>query len=245
MAIYRLAAPNSDGRKLLAPVWHTLGLVLFALATSYFQSSRVVHLQNYNVRNRIAVYSFTICFELVLLAYVWFLGIRHTGTRFTDVIGGRWENAKEIWRDVGIAFLFWFVVGIFLVSLAHVIGKNPEMTKAAQVIMPRSPLELAIWIALSISAGFCEEFVFRGYLQKQFFALTASTTAAIAGQALVFGVAHAYQGVKGILTIAVYGALFGILAHMRRSLRPGMLQHVMQDSAAGIFLYLSRYLPKS
>ena len=59
---------------------------------------------------------------------------------------------------------------------------------------------MTVWVLLSISAGFCEEFVFRGYLQKQFFALTGSDAAAIAGQALIFGVAHGYQGVKGMIT---------------------------------------------
>jgi len=237
-------APHSDKHKLLAPVWHTIGLVLLVLAVSYFQSSRRGHLQNYNITNRIAVYSFTICFELVLLAYVWFLGIRHSGTRFKDVIGGRWDTAKDVWRDIGVAFLFWIVVAVFLVAVGHVLGKNPDMTKVFQVIAPRGPLELAIWILLSISAGFCEEFVFRGYLQKQFFALTGNVPAAIAGQAIIFGAAHAYQGFRGVLTITVYGALFGILANMRNSLRPGMIQHVVQDSFAGIFLSLSKYLPK-
>jgi hypothetical protein len=59
--------------------WHTVGLVLFVLATAVFQSSRMGHLQNHNFTNRIAVYSFTICFELLLLSYVWFLGILRAG----------------------------------------------------------------------------------------------------------------------------------------------------------------------
>jgi hypothetical protein len=105
-------------------------------------------------------------------------------------------------------------------------------------MMPRGALEILLWVLLSISAGFCEEFIFRGYLQKQFFAITGINGVAIAGQALVFGVAHGYQGIKGMTSIAIYGALFGILATMRKSLRPGMIQHSMQDSFAGIALNL-------
>jgi hypothetical protein len=45
-------------------------------------------------------------------------------------------------------------------------------------------------------------------------------------------------------SIAIYGALFGILAIMRKSLRPGMIQHSMQDSFAGIALNLiAKYRP--
>jgi uncharacterized protein len=239
-----LAAPFQS-RKLLAPVWHTVVLILFVFATSFFQSRRMGHIENYHVTNRIALYSFTICFELILLAYVWFLGIRPTGTKFKEVIGGRWASARDVWRDIGVACLFWIVVVVFLIMSSHLLGKNTDMNRVLQIIMPRGLLELGVWILLSISAGFCEEFVFRGYLQKQFFALTGSDATAIAVQAIVFGAAHQYQGLKGMVSIAIYGALFGVLAKMRNSLRPGMIQHTMQDSTAGILLSLfSKYLPK-
>ena len=243
MSTTNLLAAQSDKPKLLAPVWHTIGLVFFVLALSYLQSAHRGHLQNANT-NRLAVYSFSICFELVLLAYVWFLGIRHTGIRFKDVIGGRWDTARDVWRDVGVAFVFWIVVVVTLVAVSQVLGQNPDMIKVLRAIAPRGVLELAIWILLSISAGFCEEFVFRGYLQKQLLALTGNVPAAIAGQAIIFGAAHAYQGVRGVLTITVYGALFGLLANVRNSLRPGMIQHVMQDSFSGILLSLAKHFPK-
>ena len=51
---------------------------------------------------------------------------------------------------------------------------------------------------------------------------------------MVFGIAHSYQGGRRIVLIAVYGALFGMLAAWRKSLRPGMLGHAMQDSFSGI-----------
>jgi len=40
-------------------------------------------------------------------------------------------------------------------------------------------------------------------------------------------------------TIVIYGACFGCLAHWRRSLRPGILGHALQDTAAGL---LARFL---
>ena len=49
---------------------------------------------------------------------------------------------------------------------------------------------------------------------------------------------------EGMLTITMYGALFGILAVMRKSLRPGMIQHAMQDASAGIAMsLLAKYRP--
>jgi uncharacterized protein len=63
-------------------------------------------------------------------------------------------------------------------------------------------------------------------------------------QALIFGAAHSYQGVRGMITVGVYGALFGVLAVNRKSLRPGMIQHFMQDSFAGLAVLVLQRLGK-
>jgi membrane protease YdiL (CAAX protease family) len=243
MATPSLPTLQSDKPRLLAPVWHTVVLILFVLATAYFQSRN--RIENHKIIHRVVLYSFMICFEWVLFAYVWFLGIRPTGRKLSEVIGGRWATARDVWRDIGAALVFWLIVIAFLLVAGLALGPNSEMNKVVQVIMPRSPVEMAAWVLLSISAGFCEEFVFRGYLQKQFLALTGSDAAAIAAQALIFGAAHLYQGVKGLVIITLYGALFGILAVVRQSLRPGMIQHALQDSSAGIGVsLLAKHLPK-
>jgi membrane protease YdiL (CAAX protease family) len=245
MAATLAVTPPADDRKLLAPVWHTGVLVLFVFATAYIQTRFSSNLENSHIGNRVAIYVFSICFELILLSYVWFLGVRRSGTRFAEVVGGRWARAADFWRDVGVAFVFWLVVVVFLVLAAHLMGENMQAKKAFQLLMPRGALEMALWVVVSITAGFCEEFVFRGYLQKQFFALTGNTAVAIGAQAIVFGAAHGYQGIKGMITITLYGALFGVLAVMRKSLRPGMIQHAMQDASAGIALsLLAKYHPE-
>lgn len=89
---------------------------------------------------------------------------------------------------------------------------------------------LVVYLLLRATAGFCEEIIFRGYLQKQFSAWTHSAEAGLVLQALVFGAGHAYQGPRLMVVIAVYGCLFGLLALWRRSLRPGMIAHSLEDS---------------
>jgi membrane protease YdiL (CAAX protease family) len=246
MATTLAVTPPNDHRKFLAPVWHTITLVLFVFAVSFFQTHFSTRLENAHTANRVRLYLFTMCFELILLGYVWFLGLRPAGTAFADVIGGKWTRAADVWRDIGVALLFWLVVIAFLLITGHLLGQNLEAKKALMILMPRGLLEMVLWVLLSLFAGFCEEFVFRGYLQKQFFAFTGSTAVAIAAQAIVFGVAHGYQGVKGMITITLYGALFGILAVMRKSLRPGMIQHGLQDASTGIILSLiAKYRPET
>jgi CAAX protease family protein len=91
-----------------------------------------------------------------------------------------------------------------------------------------------LWLALSASAGVCEEIVFRGYFQKQFHAFTGNVALAVVLQALVFGAGHAYQGMKQVVVISVLGALYGVLAAWRKSLRPGMIAHAWSDVFGGL-----------
>jgi membrane protease YdiL (CAAX protease family) len=114
--------------------------------------------------------------------------------------------------------------------------------EAAKFLLPQTPAEMVVWVVLATSAGFCEELIFRGYLQRQFLALTQSAAAAVALQGIVFGLGHLYQGGRAAIVISVYGAMFGALAVMRKSLRPGMMQHATQDTVSGIAAhFLAKY----
>jgi hypothetical protein len=96
---------------------------------------------------------------------------------------------------------------------------------------------------LTITAGICEETIFRGYLQQQFTGWTKSAALGIALQGIVFGGYHAPLGLVSVITNAVGGALlYGTLAAWRRSLRPGMIAHTLND-AVGV-LVLARYFLK-
>jgi membrane protease YdiL (CAAX protease family) len=106
--------------------------------------------------------------------------------------------------------------------------------------MPHGRAEITLWIALSVTAGICEETIFRGYLQWQFMALSKSAPAGILLSAAVFGAAHAYQGFRMVILIGLYGAMFGILAYWRGSVRPGIITHECNDSLNGVLVGLSR-----
>jgi membrane protease YdiL (CAAX protease family) len=89
---------------------------------------------------------------------------------------------------------------------------------------------------LSLSAGICEEIVFRGYLQRQLAAISGSISLAILGQAIAFGVAHGYEGVGAVIRIMVYGLAIGILAQWRGNIRAGVLAHAAWNILDGLGL---------
>jgi membrane protease YdiL (CAAX protease family) len=51
----------------------------------------------------------------------------------------------------------------------------------------------------------------------------------VLAQAVLFGIGHWYQGVRQVILISLLGALYGILAQWRKSLRPGIIAHAWAD----------------
>ncbi len=232
--------PRAEATRAVAPAWHTILFIVVLLGFAYFQ-----HLPQFAARaeqapSRVPTYLLTIAYELFLLGYIWLLGLRRYKVPLRELIGGRWRRARDFWTDVGVAALFWIVVLAVIGGLS--VAFRFSGAKAASFLLPKTGLEIALWVPLAVTAGFCEELIFRGYLQRQFLALTGNVAAAVALQGIVFGAGHLYQGLKGVAVITAYGILFGILAVMRKSLRPGMIQHAAQDSISGIGTYiLSKY----
>jgi len=225
---------STSERTLVAPLWHTIFLIVVILALSYMQARQQLGAATVQLNSRLPLYVATILFELSLFLYVWLLGLRRTRTPLRALIGGRWSSVKDVVNDVGVAIVFWIFVGAVLLILGKILGENTAGLRSMKPLLPQGPLEMAVWTILCASAGFCEEFVFRGYFQRQFLALTGKIHVAIILQAIVFGMGHMYEGWKGVITIMFYGALFGILAVIRKSLRPGMIQHAGQDLFSGL-----------
>lgn len=235
--------PAANERKLLAPLWHTILFIIILLCNSYFTALTLPKVTSGGAaKEHIFEYAFTIGFEFVLLLIVW-LGIRSRGVKIRELIGGRWESVEDFLIDIGIAIGFWLAALVVLGGLGYLLGlakasQAGEAKKLADALGPDSPQALAMFILLSTVAGFVEEIIFRGYLQKQFTALTGNIYFGLIMQAILFGAGHGYEGIRRMLLIAVYGTMFGLLALWRKSLRPGMMAHTLQDSLAGVGLYL-------
>lgn len=230
------ALRQAERRPLVASVRHTIILIAILLAIAAYGVYAQRAAENIPVPahrgSALPLYLTLLAAEWGLFRYVT-IGLRKGGTPFRDLLGYRWTGWKDVARDVAIALGAWILwtAGSSLVDNLSGGGTS----KAVTSLLPRGPAEIAAWVALSVTAGFCEEAIYRGYLQRQFEALTRSPLLAVLGQAVIFGVSHGYQGVRNVLFITVYGALFGALAHWRRSLKPGMILHAWTDIFGGIF----------
>ena len=238
VAIAVVPGISPSGPKLIAPRWHTALFVALFLALTLggvlFQrearSQPGKLLQHPNV---VPLYLSLIAMEWGLLLYVWKGGLRRTGTKLRELIGGRWQTPKDVAVDAGLALGLWTVWA--LVERGWDLWLGAAHAASIQTFLPRRGLEILLWVGVSVSAGICEEVVFRGYFQRQFEAFTRSKWIALCLQAVLFGVSHGYQGVEACVKIALFGALYGALALWRRSLRPGIIAHAGSDILSGIF----------
>ena len=178
----------------------------------------------------IPIYLNLIVMEWALLFFCW-RAVRGRGGNLQTLSGGRWTSWKGVVVDMGIALPVWLLLLAADNGLSRLLGASSA--KTVDSLLPHSLLEVLLWIAVSISAGVCEEMAFRGFLQRQLHALTGSIVVAVLLQGLVFGLGHAYEGWKAVVTICVMGVVFGALAARRGNLRVNIIAHAWQDVWAG------------
>ena len=213
--------------RIAAPI-HTVLLICLQGGLSYSSKIRLEHSHAAANLSRVTIYERTIFAEWFVLALV-IIGVRLHGSPLSTVLGKRWSSAKEFTRDLGLGVAFLMISLVVMAIFGTLSGPPDAMTK---LLLPHGSLEVILWIVLSLTAGICEEGIYRGYLQRQFTAFTKSVPAGIILAAAAFGAAHAYQGIAKALQIAALGAILGVLAYWRRSVRPGMISHALQDLLA-------------
>jgi membrane protease YdiL (CAAX protease family) len=259
--------PSRPETKRIAPDWHTIVLVLLLIATSALGAH--MSQKAAASAHHVAVFVQTLVWEWLLFAYVWWgLRRRHTALRevIGGRWASPEDFLLDLAIALGFLFFAWIVLGVISIALAAwpcfvdrlhkgmPVGSGPaimemircgaernlpETKRLSEFIAPTTRLEMWLAIAVSCTAGFVEEVIYRGYLQRQFGSWTRSIVVGLIASALLFGLSHGYEGPSRMVVIAIYGAMFGIVAVWRKSLRPGMMTHALFDSAQLMILYFA------
>lgn len=159
-------------------------------------------------------------------------GLKRYGTSLARLISARPMTARTMAVDLLLGALLLGALLAAQFGLDRLIGGG-DSTLVRRVLVTRVEL-VPLWLALSLSAGIVEEFVFRGYFQRQFGAWLGHPWLGVGAQAVLFGVTHGYQGGLLIVRIVLLGLLFGVAARLRRSLVPGMTAHAGVDLIGGL-----------
>lgn len=103
-----------------------------------------------------------------------------------------------------------------------------------RVILPTNRKEEKYWNLMAFSAGFNEEILFRAYLFALISIAIPDLHIIFIGvlTALIFGVGHLYQGIKGVITTSILGLVFVFAFVAFNSIIPLILLHWFIDYLA-------------
>ena len=101
-------------------------------------------------------------------------------------------------------------------------------------IFPRSRFERAAFLLVVLTVAFCEELIYRGFVQQLFTAWCGGLAlAGIAVSAALFSFAHLYQGRRGLASTFAAGLLFAGVRWWCGSLLPAVVAHFVADLTIG------------
>ena len=156
---------------------------------------------------------------------------------------GLWLAPPAGWRALGFVLPVLYV-GLVLIQGRAINAKPAALTKLRaklqplRALIPHTPGEYRLFAPVSLTAGICEEFLFRGYMVWVLQAVMGLYPAAIVSM-VAFGLAHGYQGGKFGFRAAMAGVAMGLLALATRSLLPSMLLHFVIDLGGGWVTYMA------
>jgi membrane protease YdiL (CAAX protease family) len=159
-------------------------------------------------------------------------------------VGLRWPDR---WPGLGTSVVVVLVVLFVLVSTRALRGgallEAPPVRRpgegrhseppgsATLALLPRTAAERRLFTLVGVTAGVCEEWLYRGFFLAVVSALAGGPGdgVLVVVAAVAFGLAHAYQGRAGIVTTGVLGGVMAALYLGTGSLLLPVLLHVLID----------------
>jgi CAAX protease family protein len=187
----------------------------------------------------------------------WWLWASTIGEQWTLVAFGAalWVASDRSWTSFGFTvpdgWRLWTAIALCLLLAAYyasavrTLGRSSEAMASlrrqvapVRAIMPQTRTELCWFGGVSLTAGFCEEFLYRGYFIWAFAPWLGWWGAATLSLA-VFAVLHIYQGWNGVLRTGIVGAIYVLVVAVFDSLWPAMAIHALMDLSGGIMGWLA------
>lgn len=164
------------------------------------------------------------------------LGVIAIGLRWTPQMLGLQAPTNTLLAAVFALILLLAMYGQVL-YIRRVAGSTEGRAQLRQGMsgpmhmLPRTARERSLWIPLSLTAGLCEELLYRGFLPAYLVYIFPGVPLwlAIVIAAVLFGIGHIYQKLPGVLGTGVMGLAFGFLYYFTGSLFLPMIVHALFD----------------
>jgi membrane protease YdiL (CAAX protease family) len=187
-------------------------------------------------KEKLVLYASTIAFQCTLLGLV----------AWRALARGLTASELGLARRVGVGILLASFIGAAVLCafqwfnlrrLGRTSGAVVDlMRKLAERLLPAQGklVEFLPYCALAVTAGVCEEFLYRGFSMAALGRVGIPAWAIVLLTSALFGLAHAYQGRGGIVGTALLGVLFAISRLIFNSLVPAIVWHAAVDVTAGL-----------
>ncbi len=192
-----------------------------------------------NPQLKIALYQSSIIFLWVPVLLLLILDNFHLVSTATPNYFSLWNTNNY----VALALLI-LIIGYILLSIYQIdkSDKNHqairEQLEEIEWMLPSNIKERNYFLfGVSVSAGVCEEILFRGYLLN-LFALYVPAWLAILLSSIAFGLPHIYQGLTGVIKTSLVGLIFALVYYFTDSLIYSILLHIAIDVYSGSVAYI-------
>ena len=187
---------------------------------------------------------FIVPVRTLLVAALLYALLRRQGFELSDVgLRLEWRWATWIWVLMAVAAII--LTGQFLQPWLASFLPSPRL--AASLTPDGSIPDYLYWVIAVgwVGAAIGEEFIFRGFLLKVVERLLhrhiAGTLIAVMFQALLFGVAHYYQGAAGVITTTLAGLIMaGLFLITSRNLLACVAAHGVVNTFGLTMVFLAR-----
>lgn len=195
---------------------------------------RLLELADVTSKERIALYASTIVFQWTAVALIaWRAYVR--GLTSAELGLGRQSVARlalaSLIGSAVLAALHWMNLQRAGKAGGH---RGSKLRAISERILPQSGRELVPYLGLALTAGVCEEFLYRGFSMAALFRVGLPAWVVILLSSILFGAAHLYQGRSGFVGTLVLGTVFGIARIAYDSIVPVMFWHAAVDVVAGL-----------
>ena len=168
-----------------------------------------------------------------LAAALWLVqGRPASGLRLDPFVAPVWA-----WQFVGLLIVLMAVEPLLVSFSARVARSIARSYGHLGALFPRSRRELWTALAISLAAGLGEELIYRGFLLA-YLEHYLHWMAAVGVSSVAFGLAHLYQGLRGVLAIGAVGIGLGVLSVLSGSIWPAIALHAATDAATFLAGYV-------
>jgi membrane protease YdiL (CAAX protease family) len=153
------------------------------------------------------------------------------------------QQSLDLWRLRFPTPQQWLVgaliLGAFYLWLSYSWHRwRQESLNRARLFLPETTSQLAYWLAVSLSAGIVEEYVYRGVVYAAILSLTSKPYSAALISAAAFGAAHLHAGVRNGIWTSLVGLMLQVLVFWTGALYLSMAVHAIYDLLVGMLAVL-------